>query len=184
MGPEGASLEELRANLASFARFRDPKLVEIGLAEGPAELDALLRAWVTQYVSFIAIAGARGQSLAWPHLRAGLFLVNFWLEKGALRFRDGRFAVGDLDTLVRASTELLETVQRVRATRDPETLAALYAKYAPAEASRVPWVQAVAGKADPLDTGVVVVHRPFEIGEGGIAFQGDAERIETLVPYL
>lgn len=181
MGPEGTSLEELRANLAAIALFLDPRLVEVGLGKSRAELETLLRAWVTQYVAMTAGFAAEGNPLVWPHLRASRFLIEYWLEKGVIEQRGGRFALKDLPGLVRVSTELLEVVQRVRATRDETKLRELYARYAPAEPGKGRWRPIVLAKpiVRPL-----VVQQPYRVTAKGIVLLGDVTRIESVIPSL
>lgn len=183
MGPEGTSLEEMRANLAALALATDHRLVEAGLGADEAELADLVRAWITQYVAESAAFVAQGKPVVWPHLRGAFFLINYWLEKGAIRLADGRFSLVDLGALIRASTELLEVVQRIRATRDQPALLALYAKYAPADPREVPWVRELAGKGE-APASPLVVYQPFEITRRGVVFLGDASRLESLIPFL
>jgi hypothetical protein len=184
MGPEGVSLEELRANLAALSILLDPRLVELGLAADAGALRALARAWIDQYVTTTAVLAARRDPFSWPHMRAALLLVTYWLDEGALVFDGTRFSIPDLDRLIAASTALLEVAQRVRATRDEAELGRLYARYAPADPSGVPWVAAVAGRADDLPEGVVVIQRPFHVTNEGLVFLGDPADLAGLIPEL
>lgn len=183
MGPTGISMEEMRANLAAIVSFLDPRLLKIDFAANAEEQKNLLSAWLTQLFRAIANTAAAKESLAWPHLRANFFLMNYWIEKKVLYFENGEFVIPNLKKLVTSSRKLLKKVQRIRALRLEKKMEKLYARYAPLDATAIPWVSEWARK--PRRPQELLIFQPFEFTPGcDILLLGERDKLETAIPGL
>ncbi len=182
-GATGASAEELRANLVGFSLFSDPRLVAARLAADARELEAQERAWVLQYIASTGREVAQGHPIVWPHKRAALLLVNYWLETKAVA-RDGGFSIPDLTRFRRANRSLLDRLQAIAAAKDQRALDALYETYAPIDPSKSSWIAAFPA-ARALKEEPVLLTQPFHFdANDNIALDGDPAQLDEMAGLL
>jgi dipeptidyl-peptidase-3 len=194
LGSLGGSLEEQRADLTALVFGADPILVKVGFFKDDAEALRVRNAMYDGYLADLLQNISKQQTLSQAHQRGRWLLVNIMMKKGIVKkvsrdetskVTDENFAlaVTDHDKFHQACVELLAELQRIKATRDEKALKTLYAKHAPLDEIKKPWLQAVIQRGKKLAINDGTIEQPWEISKGNVKVLGTVS-LEGIAPYL
>lgn len=193
LGALGSSMEEQRADLAALVFGADPVMVKIGMFRDQAEAIRSRNAMYDSYNANFLRDVSKQQSLSEAHHRGHWLMMNIFLEKGVIRkvSKDGTdlsdenvvYEIVDYDKYHDACVELLGKLQNIKAERLEDDLKDLYAKYAPLESIREPWLQAIIRRGKDLAINAGTFEQPWEVVNGKIQTFGTLSA-EGIAPYL
>lgn len=193
LGALGSSMEEQRADLAALVFGADEIMVKIGMFKDNAEAIRSRNAMFDSYNANFLRDVSKQQSLSEAHHRGHWLMMNIFLEKGVIRkvSKDGSplsdnnvvYEIVDYDKYHKACIELLGTLQNIKAERLESDLKDLYAKYAPLESIREPWLQAIIRRGKDLAINAGTFEQPWEVVNGKIQTYGTLTE-EGIAPFL
>ncbi|HLX09035.1 MAG TPA: peptidase M49 [Thermoanaerobaculia bacterium] len=127
-----STLEEARADLVSYWDITDPKLAEMGMADGREVAHELYRQLAREALTTLSHYPT-GDSAEEDHDRNRLLIANYAIAAGALATiqRDGHWyvEVKDYDAVHAAVGKLLAEIMRIKAEGDYAAIKALVDKY-------------------------------------------------------
>ena len=193
LGALGSSMEEQRADLAALVFGADPIMVKIGMFKDEAEAIRSRNAMFDGYNANFLRDVSKQQSLSEAHHRGHWLMMNIFLEKGVIRkvSKDGSplsddnvvYEIVDYEKYHEACIELLGKLQNIKAERLEDELREIYAKYAPLESIREPWLQAIIRRGKDLAINAGTFEQPWEIVNGKVQTYGTLSG-EGIAPFL
>ncbi|MCC7460013.1 MAG: hypothetical protein IT286_01805 [Proteobacteria bacterium] len=193
LGSLGGSLEEQRADLTALVFGADPILVNVGFYKDEAEALRVRNSMYDGYLADLLQSISKQQTLSQAHQRGRWLLTNILMQKGIVKkvSRDGSkmtddnfvLAVTDYEKYHKVCVDLLAELQRIKATRDEKALKTLFAKYAPLDEIKKPWLQAVIKRGKKLAINDGTIEQPWEISKGSVKVHGNVS-LEGIAPYL
>jgi dipeptidyl-peptidase-3 len=193
LGSLGSALEEQRADLTALVFVDDPKLVEIGACKDAEEAKLFRQLTYDLYVGDFLQRLSRDRTLAEMHQRGHWLFINKLLEAGAIKWvaRDGGamtvdnqvLAVVDYDKFQNVARSVLGELQAIKANREEAKLKVLFQKYAPLDAIREPWAQAIIRRGKDLAINAGYVEQPWRVTADGQYECLGGESLESIAPY-
>ncbi len=193
LGSLGGALEEERADLTALVFVNDPKLIEVGACKDAEEAKLLRQLTYDLYVADFLQRLSRDRTLAEMHQRGHWLFMNKLLEAGAIRWvaRDGGamtpenrvLAVVDYDKFQNVARAVLGELQAIKANREEARLKGLFSTYAPLDAIREPWAQAVIKRGEKLAINAGYVEQPWRVTPDGKYESLGGETLESIAPF-
>jgi dipeptidyl-peptidase-3 len=188
-----SALEEQRADLTALVFAGDSKLVAVGACKDEEQAKLFRRLTYDAYLGDFLLRTSRDRSFAEMHQRGHWLFVGKLLEAGVIRWvaKDGGTVTPENQVLVvthydqfqKVARDLLEEVQAIKAKREEEKLKALFEKYAPLDAIRQPWAQAVIRRGERLVINAGYVEQPWRVTRDGKYETFGGKTLESIAPF-
>jgi hypothetical protein len=104
-------------------------------------------------------------------------------DGGAITLENRVLAVVDYDKFQTVARAVLRELQAIKANREEARLKELFSKYAPLDAIREPWAQAVIKRGERLAINAGYVEQPCRVTPDGKYESLGGETLESIAPF-
>jgi dipeptidyl-peptidase-3 len=194
LGSLASALEEQRADLTALVFAGDPALIEVGLYKDQKEAQEMLKAQYDLYLVDFLRRTSGQRTFTEAHQRGHWLFVNKLLEKGAAEWvsknkqpktnKNQILRVKDYEKFHQVAVDLLGELQGIKANREEQALVKLFDTYAPLEAIKEPWAQAIIERGKDLKINAGYVEQPWRVNSQLVFESFGGTSLESIAPFF